>query len=762
MNKAITDGLVLMPSPFADGLAVWSAGDGTPGSETYATTGNGVFVPADQDFSGCLELLKTQSVTKLRYMGETTLLPGCYLRISTRVKAVSGELPGVRIAGWAGGAGGAHVAGLTEYGPTVQLTSYGEVVEISAIVGSGQRIGVDMVWPNVIYGHFGLDLTGGNGSVVRIDDFVIEDITNVFIRDMMGVVDVRDYGAKGDGITDDSAAFEAADADSNGREVLVSAGVYYLGNHVTIENQIRFEGTVTMPADKRFVFQKNFDYATYVDAFGDEELAFKKAFQALLNFSDHESLDLCGRRIAVSAPIDMQAAEGSKTVFAIRRVIRNGQFQPVSGPAWDPTVVTTTASYSAADPLRLTNVVNIGQIAIGSLVNGAGVGREIYVRAVDPITNTVTLSQELYGAAANQTYTFTRFKYLLDFSGFDDLAQFVIDDVEFLCDGTASGIMLAKEGLTFHLRDCFINKPRDRGLTSSGGGCQGMMIDRCQIISNEQNLPVEDRTTIGFNVNANDVKIRDNRAVRFKHFCVLAGSGNLITGNHWFHGDNTSLGVRKAGIVFTSPNCKSVVTGNYIDNNFIEWTNEHDATPALGVQYSFGGLTITGNIFTAADVAPWFTWIVVKPFGAGHYIHGFSVTGNVFRAIGGSVDRVEAVDTTFAGLDFGRFRNIIFSANTFTAVNNVAVNPASVVHSQATAAQTWVVEGSPYMPFGGRVRNVEAVCPDGKLTDANGQAVYELPYAEPEKGAAKTQANLVFKTACKGTIRVTLRTDNPL
>ncbi len=762
MNKAITDGLVLMPPPFADGLAVWSAGDGTPGSETYATTGNGVFVPADQDFSGCLELLKTQSVTKLRYMGETTLLPGCYLRISTRVKAVSGDLPGVRIAGWAGGAGGAHVSGVTEYGPTVQLTSYGEVVEISAIVGSGQRIGVDMVWPDVIYGHFGLDLTGGNGSVVRIDDFVIEDVTNVFIRDMMGVVDVRDYGAKGDGITDDSAAFEAADANANGREVLVSAGVYYLGNHVTIENQIRFEGTVTMPADKRFVFQKNFDYATYVDAFGDEELAFKKAFQALLNFSDHESLDLCGRRIAVSAPIDMQAAEGSKTVFAIRRAIRNGQFQPVDGPAWDPTVVTTTGSYSASDPLRLTNVANIGQIAVGSLVTGAGVGREIYVRAVDTVSNTLTLSQELYGAAASQTYTFTRFKYLLDFSGFDDLAQFIIDDVEFLCDGTASGIMLAKEGLTFHLRDCFINKPRDRGLTSSGGGCQGMMIDRCQIISNEQNLSVEDRTTVGFNANANDVKIRDNRAVRFKHFCVLAGSGNLITGNHWFHGDNTSLGVRKAGIVITSPNCKSVVTGNYIDNNFIEWTNEHDATPALGVQYSFGGLTITGNIFTASDVAPWFTWIVVKPYGAGHYIHGFSVTGNVFRALGGSIDRVESVDSTFAGLDYGRFRNIVFAANTFTAVNNVAVNPVSILHTQATAAQTWVVEGGPYMPFGGRVRNVEAICPDGKLTDANGNAVFEFPYAEPEKGAAKTQANLIFKTACKGSVRAVLRTDNPI
>jgi hypothetical protein len=762
MNKAITDGLELMPPPFADGLAVWSAGDGTPGSETYATTGNGVFVPADQDFAGCLELLKTQSVTRLRYMGETTLLPGCYLRISTRVKAVSGELPGVRIAGWAGGAGGAHIAGLTEYGPTTQLTAYGDVVEISAIVGSGNRLGVDMVWSNAIYGHFGLDLTGGNGSVVRVDDFVIEDVTNVFIRDMMGVVDVRDYGAKGDGTTDDSAAFEAADADANGREVLVSAGVYYLGEHVTIENQIRFEGTVTMPDNKRFVFQKNFDYPTYVDAFGNEELAFKKAFQALLNFSDHESLDLCGRRIAVSAPIDMQAAEGSKTVFAIRRVIRNGQFQPVNGPVWDPTVVTTTAGYSASDPLHLTNVANIAQIAVGSLVEGAGVGREIYVRAVDLVTNTVTLSQELYGAAANQSYTFTRFKYILDFSGFDDLAQFIIDDVEFLCDGTASGIMLAKEGLTFHLRDCFINRPRDRGLTSIGRACQGMMIDRCQFISNEQDISVDQRTTIGFNGNANDIKIRDNRVSRFKHFGILAGTGNLMTGNHWFNGDNTPAGIRKAGIVLTTPNSMSVITGNYIDNNFIELTNEHDATPDFASQYSFGGLTITGNIFTASNVAPWFTWLVVKPYGTGHYIQGLAVVSNVFRAIGGSVDRVESVDTTFAGLDFGRARNIIFSANTFTSVENIAVNPVSVLHSQATAAQTWVVEGAPYMPFGGRVRNVEAVCPEGKLTDANGVAIFELPYAEPEKGAAKTQANLIFKTACKGLVRVTLRTDNPL
>jgi len=58
MNKAITDGLVLAPLPFSAGLGVWSSGDGTPGSDTYAVSGTGVYVSADQDFAGCLEVKK--------------------------------------------------------------------------------------------------------------------------------------------------------------------------------------------------------------------------------------------------------------------------------------------------------------------------------------------------------------------------------------------------------------------------------------------------------------------------------------------------------------------------------------------------------------------------------------------------------------------------------------------------------------------------------------------------------------------------------
>ena len=179
MNKAITDGVVLMPTPFAQGLDVWSSGNGTPGSDTYENAANGAFVAADQDFGGALELLKTANTQQLRYMGEIPLLPGCYLQIKARVKAISGNLPSVRIAGYAARANGSLVSNVQGFAPFVTLTSYGEVIEVSAIVGGGNRGGVDLVWgTEPIYGHFGIDLVGPNGGIVRVDDIEIEDVTD--------------------------------------------------------------------------------------------------------------------------------------------------------------------------------------------------------------------------------------------------------------------------------------------------------------------------------------------------------------------------------------------------------------------------------------------------------------------------------------------------------------------------------------------------------------------------------------------------------
>lgn len=763
MNKAITEGLVLMPSAFTSGLDVWSSEDGTPGSATYDGASNAAFVAADADFGGALEIVKQDTTTQLRYMGETPLQPGMYLQITARVKCVSGNLPTVRIAGWAGDALLDHVTGVTETGPEVTLTTYGEVVEVSAIVGAGVRGGVDMAWGlDAVYGHFGIDLTGSNGGSIRIDDIQIDDVSSYFLADSIGIIDVRDYGAIGDGVTDCSDAFEAADAAANGRKILVPEGTYLLENTVTLIHEAIFQGTMTMDDDVRLALRREFHLNSYIDAFGDEVLAFKKAFQALLNFSDHDSLDLCGRRIELYGPIDMQAAVDNKTTSEVRRVIRNGQFNCQESTDWDLDVSTSSASYSTSNKRQLTNVSNIANIQPGSHITGNGVGREVYVTSVNVGAQTLELSQALYGASANQTYTFTRYKYIFDFSGFSKLSQLVIDDVEFLCNGRASGVLLGLSGSVFQMRDCHFKSPLNRGITSSGAGCQDLIIDRCFFVSNEQSIRAETRQSIAFNVNANDSKVRENRFQRFGHTGIVFGNGHLFTGNHWFQGDTDTDSPRMAGLVFTYPNVKSVVTGNYIDNSFIEMTNEHDAEPDFSSEYSFGGLTITGNIFTVNDSADWFSWIVVKPYGSGHFIQGLSVQGNTFKSLNGNIDRVEKVDTTFATLDNSRMRNIVFAGNSYNAVTEPCFNPVTLEFTQSSTANNWTLDPSAYLPFDGWARTVESVVFTEQLTDSSGNNVSTMPYVTNNYGTDSNQVRLSFPEATEGSVQISVRMDKPI
>ncbi|MCV2894586.1 glycosyl hydrolase family 28-related protein [Lentibacter sp. XHP0401] len=762
MNKVITDGVLFMPPKFAAGLDIWSSQDGTPGSDTYDNNPNAVFVPADPDFGGCVELVKSDAVQKLRSMGETPILPGCYLQVRARVKAVSGPLPSIRIAAWAGGAGGAHVNGVVEQGPMVSLTSYGEVVEVSAIIGTGNRSGVDMVWgKEALYAHVGLDMAGTTGGVIRVDDIIVEDITSAFLRDMLASVDVRDFGAVGDGVTDDLAAFEAADAAADGRTVLVSKGTFFLGDDMTFESRVRFEGSITMADEHVFALTKNYNLPAYIDAFGDEELAFKKAVQALFDSSDHESLDMCGRRISITAPIDIRAVIG-RDRYATRRHIHSGQFDVKAGDAWDTETFTGQGTYSYTNSFKLTGVTNIASIPVGSLVEGNGVGREVYVRAKNIAAQEITLSKRLYDAVGTQNFTFRRFKYVLDFTGLEDFDRFSIKDVEFRLQGEASGIILAPTGLIFSVENCFFTGPKDRGITSPGEGCQGLHVDRCQFLSNENPVPSQDRTTIALNTNGNDIKLRNNRVVKFRHFAVIGGSGSIITGNHFFQGDGESNGLRLAGIVLTGSNCRATIDGNYIDNCFIEWTNEHDDEPDFSAEYSFSQLNLSNNIFLASQVAPWFSYVVVKPHGSGHFINGLNVQGNFFRIIGGTIQRVERIDTSFSDFNYSRMKNITWRDNMYAAVDVPTVNPLVHTHSQQTESNRWVISGAPKLPFGGWVRKVESVVAEGAIRNAANIKRFDMPYVEVSKGSNNDEVYVNWDQPVRGEVVVTMRMDTPI
>src|SRR6056297_3384181 len=260
-------------------------------------------------------------------------------------------------------------------------------------------------------GISGSTFTGPSGGVVRIDDIEIEDVSRFFLRDVIAAVDVRDYGAIGDGVTDDHGAFEAADTAAGGREIIVPAGTYFLGVSTTIQSRIRFEGTLVMPDAAILALTRNYDLPAYIDAFGDSELAFKKAYQALLNNAGHVTLDLAGRKIALREPSDMATAVGNRSTYNPRHVIQNGQFSVFPSAAWDTDIVTSQAIYDPeANNKRLSNVVDVANIAVGSLVEGSGVGREVYVTSRNIAAGRVTLSQPLFDASGTQVFTFRRFK----------------------------------------------------------------------------------------------------------------------------------------------------------------------------------------------------------------------------------------------------------------------------------------------------------------------------------------------------------------
>lgn len=762
MNKAVTDGLDLMPPSFADGLSVWSKGDGTPASANWQGAPNAALVPSDPDFGACLEIQKTSALEYVRYKGETPILPGCYLRIKTRIKAMSGNLPNARIGGWAGSAGDTHVTGLTEQGALTTLTSYGDVVEISAIVGTGSRIGVDLQWGTTpVYGHFGIDFEGTTGGIIRIEDIQIEDVTHIFHRKMMDWVDVRDFGAKGDGITNDSAAFEAADAAANGRTVLVSEGVFKIGTSVSIDAPMRFEGTVTADDATQFIIRSKLDLDTYTAAFGNEVTGLKKAIQALFNSADHEALDLNGRSVELTEPLDVQAAVNNLSGYYIRRVIRNGQFAALGSSSWDTDTVTSNGTYATSNEYQLTNVTNISQIQVGSLVEGSGVGREVYVTSKNNGTGKITLSQPLYNAVGTQSYTFKRFKYMLDFSGFNELQKFILESIDFRCNSNASAIMLPPEGSLFRARMVDFTKPKDRGLTSIGTACQGMMLDTCNWVSSEISTDVPLRSTVCFNSNANDLKIRDCRSVRFKHTAVMCGAGHVFNGNHFFQGDEVTGGSRTGAIVFTQLNIKTLWTGMYLDNSFIEWTNEHDSAPDFSNEHTFGGLTVTGSIFTVNNSADWFRFIVIKPYGPGHYIHGLTVSDNVFKALNVRIDRVDKVDTSISTLDEGLYRNITFDGNSFNSVDQATISPVNLRFDRASVEANWVCDFGDYMPFGGNVRKVTNFLAQGPVYNASNAKVYTMPYIDFNYGPEKEQARINWSEPVRGTVHMTARCDEP-
>ncbi|QPH55510.1 right-handed parallel beta-helix repeat-containing protein [Pontivivens ytuae] len=540
--------------------------------------------------------------------------------------------------------------------------------------------------------------------------------------------------------------------------MLVPEGEYLIGRSITLDAHMRFTGRISDASPGRIAFTANYNYDTYLQAFQDEQVALERALQALYGFTDHTDLDLCGRSIALSRPIDVHAEVGDRDTFGVRRVIHNGQLSASSSSDWDVGMSSSTASYDAAvDQLKLTNVTNIAAVERGSLVQGTGVGREIYVREVDIPNATITLSQPLYAAPASQTYTFTRFRYMLDFSGFTSIQRQCLRQIEFNCGRRASALMLGRAGIAWHIEHCWFVRPKDRGITSIGEGCNGISIESNEFISPETDLNVEDRTAIAVNTNKNDMKIRNNRVVQFLHFAVIAGGGHLLVGNHWWQGDGVvENAARSAGVIFCNRNVKTTMVGNYCDNAFIELTDEYNANSSSNRAY--GALTITGNIFTASSIPNWFTYIRLAPIGPDQEIDGITVTDNSFKTIGGDfMDRVESVDDDRGSFDHARTVNVTFTGNLYEQIGTRTASPLLVTGFNLFPSTTWNILTSGRLPFGGRAMRVQSIAPVSTLSGWDGR----MPQVALQQQTDGSGVSLTWQDSIAGEILVTVRSDLP-
>ena len=286
-----------------------------------------------------------------------------------------------------------------------------------------------------------------------------------------------------------------------------------------------------------------------------------------------------------------------------------------------------------------------------------------------------------------------------------------------------------------------------------------MLIDNCFFHTAENKKKAQDRESIVLNTNGNDVKLRNNWASQFRHFAVLGGSYNVISGNHIYQGDAVRDGLRLAGIVLASANVSTTIVGNYIDNCSLEWTNEHDAIPDYNQGFGFSALSVTNNVFLCGDTADWFSYIVLKPYGTGHFISGLDITGNTFRAVNGKIDRVEKVDTSFSDIDYSKLHDIHVAGNSFHNIKTHVSNPVIKHHRQNSLNSTWRLTFDGALPFKGHARVVTSAVVTGTLKNGANVTRYTSPSVQTSRGAKKDELELKWDERLVGTVTVTARID---
>ena len=752
MTLDMIGGESYLPKRFNEGLNYWRNDLAASSVTTLDADPNFTLSTQANDTYGQLIVNKSNSTMAAVHGSLIPIIATQYLEVKFKIQLLSGSAPNVKIIGAATTSTGTPLPANSRNGPSVELVS-GIEMEVSAIIGSGARPGVDLVWQTDVAGaYFGLELTGPNGGTVLVKDMQISDVSAAFLSMHSGMIDIRDYGGIGDGTTDCRDAFIAADAEANGRTLFLPEGDFYIGSELTIHSPLRCTGRIVADDATPIMLIHRYDLETYFHAFKNEEVAFRKGFQALFKFSDHNIFDMRGRRVELTAPVRFKELLPDISRVTYQRTICNGELRAWNSSQWNDSVATSSARYDGIqDPLVLSNVQNISQIDIGSNIHGSGVGRDVFVVDKNESAKTITLNRELYGPPTTQTYTFTRFKFLIDFCEVDEVKYFEMVNIRFQLKARASLIILAKKGIACKMTHLWVQGPKDRGICSYNEGCNGITVESCNFQSDEWVVEASERKAIAISTKKNDMKIRNNRCTYFRHFAVLGGTGHIISGNHFFQDNPNGGESRSAGMVLTDGFSKSLFVGNYIDNCWIECTQEHIYGDRSSVNAFIGYQTITGNHFTLSNIddASGFAFIKFRPFGNNEKLVGLSVIGNVFvNYCDTNMESAEAIVTANGNIDWNKTTDVVFSGNSWRSINHQSSSPNYKKVSRSTSAKTWTEDFQDDLPFGAKPLRVISLVANSDLTSSH------LPKTATLQGSGSKDVTFTFPDSTKGSLNV--------
>ncbi len=559
-------------------------------------------------------------------------------------------------------------------------------------------------------------------------------------------VDVRTFGAIGDGVADDSAAFDRAAAAAGPAGIVVPEGTFRLARDLVLEVPVRFLGRISQPAGRHAVFLRNLDHSSYRAAFGDRE-ALDRALRALFAVQGPAVLDLEGRTVVLSRPLDF-ARLGGTLRGSGRKGIRNGTFAVAPGPAWEGETIRSRARFDPTDPCELRDVAPGARIAPGALVTGPGLGRAVHVREPETEGRTARLSLPGWGDAETGRYEFRRLRFALDFSGLGELGDFLLEDVRLDLRGAAAGILLPERHRSFRGIRLVVDAPAGQGLSGLGRLTSGLELDQCRF----EAVGAQD---VGMASAGASVRLRGCVFEGFAIAAVLSGRSNLVSGCRFVGG---GTGGRSTALLLTRREPRCEVVGTAFEGCGIDWTDEHESRFDAGRKAGFGGLGLVGNVFEATDAAEHETWLTIRAHRRAQPIRDLAVIGNTFAAIGGRSDRVETVCASGARLDLSRMRRIEWHGNTCRGVLFPAANPVTRQFRLRIPTRIWTLDPGGALPFGAVATEIVAVTAV-ELRNAAGDPVREIPSVGVDQRTGRLRAQ--FPIPVSGALRVTIRCDGP-